>query len=236
MFSNEAYKIINILKNRGYEAYIVGGAVRDYCMGRTPCDIDLCTNALPEEMLDCFADFKVIPTGLKHGTVTVICNHQHFEITTYRVERNYFDHRHPVVSFSSSLKDDLSRRDFTINAMAYDDKLIDYFQGLDDLHNKLIRTVNDAGERFNEDSLRIMRALRFASTLDFTIEESTKKALFSKYQDLKYISMERINSEFSKMVVGVGFTKVFKEYFEVFSFIIPELMYFYSEEIDTMFN
>ena len=132
-------KIINILKNRGYEAYIVGGAVRDYCMGRTPCDIDLCTNALPEEMLDCFADFKVIPTGLKHGTVTVICYHQHFEITTYRVEKNYFDHRHPVVSFSSSLKDDLSRRDFTINAMAYDDKLIDYFQGLDDLHNKLIQ-------------------------------------------------------------------------------------------------
>ena len=170
--------IIDTFYNAGYIAYAVGGCVRDSLMGKTPDDWDICTNAQPEKVKEIFSQHHTIDTGLKHGTVTLILDKKPYEITTFRKESTYSDNRRPdTVTFVTSLEEDLSRRDFTVNAMAYNhyDGIVDLFGGQSDLQNKIIRTVGNADTRFNEDALRILRALRFASTLGFTIEADTKK-------------------------------------------------------------
>jgi len=195
--------ILNQLNDNGYEAYVVGGCVRDSIMGFTPHDWDVCTSALPEQVIDVFKDYKVIPTGIQHGTVSVVLEDTVYEITTYRVDGEYKDNRHPdSVEFVSNLKEDLARRDFTINAMAYNDKdgLIDYFGGIDDIKHKFIRCVGLPKKRFSEDALRIMRALRFAMVFGFDIEGRTSFAMDILADNLNQISIERINAEITKML------------------------------------
>lgn len=221
--SYEAKLIIKELELCGYEAYIVGGAVRDYLLNKKPNDFDIATNATPDEVKNIFRKYHLIEQGLKHGTITIILNSKPIEVTTYRTEEEYFDNRHPSkVTFVKSLYLDLSRRDFTINALAYNKVVIDYFNGKQDLKNKLIRAVGNADERFKEDSLRILRALRFSTQLSFLIEGETKKAILKNKLLLQNISIERINSEICKMLLS-DITLVLIDYFEVFKVIIPEL-------------
>ncbi len=186
-----------------YEAYIVGGCVRDLLLGKTPKDYDITTNAKPDEIKELFKDYELINNnGEKHGTVTVRYNGENYEITTYRIDGKYSDGRHPdSVAFTSDLKEDLSRRDFTINALVYDGKyVVDYFGGVNDLEAKVIRTVGDPYERFREDFLRILRGLRFACRYDFDIEENTYTAMDHLRCGLSRISAERIQSEFNKII------------------------------------
>ena len=188
--------IINTLENNCHEAYIVGGSVRDLLLGKTPNDYDITTSCLPQDISALFE--KTIETGIKHGTVTVVSNGNNVEVTTYRQDGEYLNHRSPKeVNFVSNLSEDLSRRDFTINAMAYNEKagIIDLFGGKDDLSNKTIRTVGDADCRFKEDALRILRAIRFAARLDFNIDENTLNGISNNAHLLKDISAERIFSE-----------------------------------------
>lgn len=218
--------IINTLEQCGYEAYIVGGCVRDSLLGKEPHDYDITTNALPEQTMSCFTSFNIIETGIKHGTITIIIDDQPFEITTYRVDGEYSDNRHPnEVKFVSNLKDDLSRRDFTINAMAYNTSkgLVDYFEGQKDLKNGKVKCVGDANKRFQEDALRIMRALRFVSTLNFSIEENTSKAIYDNKDLLKNISVERISSELNKLIVAENATEIMLSYTFIFEVFIPEI-------------
>lgn len=221
--SERALNIVNIIKEKGYLAYIVGGAVRDALLGNNPIDYDITTSALPEEIIDIFSFAKILTTGLKHGTVTVILNDVFYEITTFRSEDLYLDNRHPNnVSFINSLKKDCERRDFTINAICYDGELIDYYNGIEDLHHKLIRCVGNPFERFEEDALRIIRALRFSSTLDFEIEDKTKEAIHAKKDLLKKISIERINKELFQMF-KYDCNYIIDEYFDVFEVIFPHI-------------
>ena len=206
---------INTLNTHGHSAFIVGGCVRDTLMGITPNDYDITTSATPQEIINIFE--KTIPTGIKHGTVTVVINHKNIEITTFRTEGAYTDCRRPdKVEFVKSLKEDLSRRDFTINALAYNEKegLIDYFNGCEDIKNKIIRTVGDPEKRFKEDALRILRLFRFAATLNFTIEENTLNAALKCSNLLSFVSRERIALELKKAVLGNNI-KVFKPLFEI---------------------
>lgn len=225
----EVDKIIKILENRGYEAYIVGGCVRDEVMNVlfhsdiSPKDWDITTSASPEETIESLkiAGIKTIPTGIKHGTITAIIGNQSYEITTYRIEGKYLNHRSPSeVRFTTELEDDLSRRDFTINAMAYHPKigLVDVYGGIKDLKERSISAVGDAFLRFEEDALRILRALRFASRLDFTISEITSKAIFAHMELLKFISIERIMSEIDGIICGKNASKVLTQYREVILF------------------
>ena len=217
---------VSVLQKNGYKAYLVGGSVRDYIMGKEPNDFDITTDALPDETKNCFNDYKCIETGIEHGTVTVLINNIPIEITTFRFDGEYSDHRHPEkVRFSSSLFEDTARRDFTINALAYNEKegIIDYHGGKEDIENKIIRCIGDADKRFNEDALRIMRALRFSSTLGFKIEENTKKAIFKNKELLTFVSKERIFSELKKTLCGNNIENILTEYIDVFSVIIPEL-------------
>lgn len=219
-------KAISILCENGFEAYAVGGCVRDKLLSKNPHDYDITTSALPEQVKKCFESYRVIETGIKHGTVSVIIDENILEITTYRIDGEYEDNRHPSkVNFTSDITKDLSRRDFTINAMAYNDEdgLIDVFDGKGDLEKKLIRCVGNANERFEEDALRILRALRFAAMLDFDIEKQTAKAVLRKKNLLKNVSAERIKEEFSKLIVADGAAKIIKKYKEVFFVFIPEL-------------
>ena len=175
-----ANKILKALKSSGFEGFLVGGCVRDSLMGVVPNDYDITTNATPEQMIDVFKDFKVFKTGTEHGTVTVVVDGENIEVTTYRIDGEYVDNRHPTdVCFTSKIEDDLSRRDFTVNAMAYNQErgLIDLFGGIDDLKKGVIRCVGDPDKRFFEDGLRILRAVRFASKLGFEIEEKTAKSI-----------------------------------------------------------
>lgn len=202
-----AKKIIEILKHNNLEAYVVGGCVRDTLLKRTPGDWDLTTNALPQEVMEIFKKlgYKVIPTGIKHGTVTILIDKNSYEITTYRIDGEYENNRTPKeVEFTTSLKEDLKRRDFTINAMAYNDAngLIDYFNGVEDLNNKMIRSVGEAKKRFTEDALRMMRAVRFMAQLDFQIEASTLDALISLSKNIGSISVERVREEFNKLILS----------------------------------
>ena len=200
-------KVMNRLWSAGYEAYAVGGCVRDSLLGKTPSDYDLTTSATPEEVLSVFGDSRCIETGLKHGTVTVISDGENIEITTYRIDGEYVDNRHPSeVYFTRELKEDLSRRDFTVNAMAYSERagLVDLFMGREHLLEKRIVCVGDPHDRFHEDGLRILRALRFASVLGFEIDNKTGEKVFSESYLLKNISAERIYAEFSKLICGVG--------------------------------
>ncbi|MBQ0001050.1 MAG: CCA tRNA nucleotidyltransferase [Clostridiales bacterium] len=196
-------RILRALTDHGYEAYAVGGCVRDSILGRNPYDWDITTSALPEQVKEIFP--RTVDTGLQHGTVTVMMEHEGFEVTTYRVDGEYEDGRHPKdVTFTASLEEDLKRRDFTINAMAYHPEtgLVDLFHGVEDLEQKIIRCVGDPLERFTEDALRIMRAVRFSAQLGFTIEENTYKALSVLAPNLKQISAERIRTELEKILVS----------------------------------
>lgn len=218
--------LIDKLNSCGYEAYAVGGVVRDFLMGVKNSDIDLTTSATPEQMMQVFKGYKVILTGAKHGTVTVVLNGKNYEITTFRKESSYLDNRHPdTVEYITDLHEDLKRRDFTINAMAYSEKqgVIDIFDGKKDLKNRIIRAVGNADARFKEDALRIMRALRFASTLNFKIEENTASAIIKNAHLLKNVAVERIYAELCGLLVGKGVESVLLEYKEVFFTIIPEL-------------
>lgn len=195
--------VINTLSKNGFEAYIVGGCVRDMLMGKTPHDFDITTNALPETVMELFQ--KTVPTGIAHGTVTVIIENTPIEVTTYRTEGNYLNNRRPEsVKFVSTLKEDLSRRDFTVNALAYNDTcgLVDYFDGKKDLENKFLRTVGNPKDRFSEDALRILRLFRFSSVLDFEIENSTLECAIETAHLLQNISKERIFSELFKSCCG----------------------------------
>ena len=209
----------------GFEAFIVGGCVRDALLGRVSNDYDITTNALPEDIILIFKDHRVIVTGLKHGTITIVINHIPIEITTYRVDGKYTDHRHPdEVSFTSDLIEDLKRRDFTINALAYNHQrgIVDYFNGIKDIQKRIIRTVGSPNERFEEDALRIMRALRFSAVLSFTIVEETKISIHANKDKLTLISIERITSELSKMICGRYIEKVIQEFGDIIEVIIPQ--------------
>ena len=219
-------RALSILEAHGYEAYTVGGCVRDSLLGRTPNDWDITTNATPEQMKACFDDFRVIETGIQHGTLTVIVEGMQLEITTYRNDGEYLDNRHPVqVTFSKHIEDDLSRRDFTVNAMAYHPQKgwVDLFSGRDDLTARVIRCVGDAKTRFEEDGLRILRAIRFASVLDFEIEENTAKAIHGCKHLLSGIAAERIREEFCKLICGRGAVRILRAYIDVVAVFIPEL-------------
>ncbi len=220
-------KAIKMLEENGFEAYIVGGCVRDSIMGKVPSDWDVTTSALPEEICAVFKDTKTILTGIKHGTVTVIIDHFHIEITTFRTDGDYSDNRHPdSVSFTKSLKEDLARRDFTMNALAYNPKtkIIDYFDGLSDISNMIIRCVGNPDARFCEDALRIMRAIRFASALSFTIEEETRLSIHKNRELLKNIAVERVAIEFNKLLLGDYVEKILHEYKDVIAVFIPEII------------
>ena len=215
---------LSILSQNGYYAYVVGGCVRDSLLFNIPHDWDITTSALPSQIIACFLEYKVIETGLKYGTVTVIIDKIPIEITTYRIDGEYKDNRRPEnVLFTDNLKDDLSRRDFTMNAIAYNNEIIDFFGGVLDIENKIIRTVGESDERFSEDALRILRAIRFSSQLSFSIEKETKKSIIKNRALLKNISVERINIELRKLLLGENFFSVLNEYKEVIFEIIPEL-------------
>ncbi len=217
--------IIKTLNDSGYEAYAVGGFVRNNLLGIKVFDVDITTSATPDQMLEVFKNFKVYKTGLKHGTLTINAENENIEVTTYRIDGEYFDNRHPEkVEFVTDLSKDLKRRDFTVNALAYDgEKIVDLFGGREDLKNKIIRAVGDPYERFSEDALRILRALRFASELDFEIEKQTANAMREKAGLLKSVSVERIFSELGKIIVGKGAERVLLEHREVLFEVIPEL-------------
>lgn len=218
--------VLGKLEKNGFSAYAVGGAVRDYILGNPANDWDVTTSALPDETEKVFSGFKVVKTGIKHGTVTVIANGCPVEITTFRKESGYTDNRHPDnVEFVSDLAEDLKRRDFTVNSLAYNEKegLIDLYGGLSDLKNEIIRTVGDPRERFSEDALRILRAVRFSSKLGFTIEEKTYAAAKELKENLKNVSAERIFSEFTKTLCGKNVKNALLFYHEIITEIIPEM-------------
>lgn len=221
-----AVDIIAKLKHDGYDAYIVGGCVRDSLLHMQPKDWDICTSAPPPQVLSCFHDRRVIETGLQHGTVTVVMDDGQYEVTTFRVDGDYSDGRHPdTVRFVPDVCDDLARRDFTMNAMAYNDDagLIDPFNGYKDLKAEIISCVGNADDRFKEDALRIMRAIRFASMYGFRISEETRQAILRNVELLNLISAERINAELCRLLQGKGVLRVLLDYPEVITTIIPEL-------------
>ena len=218
--------VLDKLQSAGYEAYIVGGCVRDSIMGMTPHDYDITTSALPQETERVFEGFRIIETGLKHGTVTVISEGQTVEITTFRVDGQYKDGRHPQdVTFTASIRDDLSRRDFTINGIAFSPSRgkIDPFGGEEDISRRIIRCIGDPDRRFGEDALRILRALRFASVLGFEIENDTAQSIRRNYCRLALVSSERILSELKRLLCGENVLDVLLGFPEVFSAIIPQL-------------
>lgn len=226
---------INLLQSAGFEAYAVGGCVRDSLLGKTPNDWDITTSAKPEDMKSVFINFHCIDTGIKHGTVTVVIDGEPLEITTFRLDGEYEDNRHPKsVTFTSDLGADLGRRDFTVNAMAYSKKTgtVDLFGGQNDLKNKIIRCVGDPDRRFNEDALRILRALRFASALDFEIEEKTAQRLLKNRALLGNISEERIAKELLKLVCGKGAKRILTDFAPVLFEILPELQPMYKNSHD----
>ena len=218
--------IIGRLEKAGFEAFVVGGCVRDSLLGYEPKDWDVCTSALPDDSLDVFKDFRVIATGLRHGTITIIVNDVTFEVTTYRIDGDYSDNRRPdSVEFTRSLKEDLARRDFTINSMAYNPSagLVDHFGGADDLKACVVRCVGDPAKRIREDALRIMRALRFASSIRFSIEGTTAAVMSENRRLLGNIAAERIAAELNGLLLGDGFRKIAVENLDIVTEVIPEL-------------
>lgn len=223
-----AEKVLEKLNSAGYEAYIVGGGLRDALMNLPIHDIDITTNARPEEIIEVFKNYKIIPTGLKHGTITILFNNEAFEITTYRIDGDYTDGRRPDnVNFTTNIKEDLARRDFTINAMALskESKLIDPFGGKDDIKNKVIRCVGKPEKRLNEDALRILRAVRFASRFGFKVEKHTSEAIHNLVGNLDYISAERIREELDGILLGKYCIGAMLEFTDVITYIIPQLKY-----------
>lgn len=228
-YPKEVEIIFNELKNNGYSRYIVGGCVRDILLGKEPYDWDICTDASPEDVQRVFKDYNTIPTGIKHGTVTVVVNEKNFEVTTFRKDKDYVDNRRPKeVEFTSNIFEDLKRRDFTINALAYNefDGLVDCFNGFDDLKNKIIRSVGNPNERFQEDSLRIMRGVRFSVQLEFRIDEETALAMTNNRNLLGNISKERIREEFLKILMidkpSEGIRQMIS--LKLMDYVIPELI------------
>ncbi|NFG40724.1 CCA tRNA nucleotidyltransferase [Clostridium botulinum] len=233
---NDVRFILDRLKNNGHEAYIVGGCVRDSILNNIPKDWDITTKARPEEVIKLFD--KVILTGVKHGTVTVLINSEGYEVTTYRMDGEYEDSRHPKkVNFVSNLKEDLARRDFTINAMAYNkvDGLIDYFEGVSDLKKKVIKTVGNSEKRFSEDALRMLRAIRFSSQLDFSISNETLNSIKNLRENIKNISKERIREEFNKILMSnTKGIDILRET-GLMEYIFPEIIKSYDFKIDNMY-
>lgn len=218
-------KAIEILNSNGFSAYVVGGCVRDNIMGKVPHDWDITTDAAPLNIKNAFSNFKTFDTGIKYGTVSVIVDGETLEITTFRSEKIYSDHRTPdEVNFVGSLEEDLNRRDFTINALCTSgEEIIDMFGGINDINNKTIRAIGNPDERFCEDALRILRALRFSSALGFEIEEKTKKSIFKNRWLLRYVSRERIRDELLKLLSGENAKSVLLEYKEIIAVIVPEV-------------
>ena len=219
-------EILNRLTAAGFQAYAVGGCVRDSLLGTVPGDWDICTSALPEETEACFSELRVVETGLKHGTVTVIFQGVPYEITTFRSDGNYLDHRRPQqVNFVRTLKEDLLRRDFTINAMAVglDEEIQDPFGGRQDLTDGIIRCVGDPDTRFTEDALRILRGLRFASRLGFSIAPETAAAMERNKNLLSYVSGERIYKELTGILIGTYAQSVLEQYGGVLAAVLPEI-------------
>ncbi|MCI8497468.1 MAG: CCA tRNA nucleotidyltransferase [Clostridiales bacterium] len=222
----EVCQVLSRLHRSGYEAYLVGGCVRDSLRGTAPKDWDVTTSALPEQTLAAMSGLRVIETGLKHGTVTIIPDTLPIEVTTYRVDGAYTDHRRPdSVSFTRSLREDLKRRDFTINALAYCEEsgVIDCFGGQEDLHCGVIRCVGDAAQRFEEDALRILRGLRFASELCFSIDPDTNAAIEQKRGLLQFIAAERICAELRRLLCGGDAAEVLERHSIILSAVLPEV-------------
>ncbi len=215
------------LNEKGYSAYLVGGCVRDTLMGRVPDDFDITTNALPDEIEEVFSDEKTLDIGKKHGTITVVYGKVCVEVTTYRIDGEYGDNRHPKsVEFTDNIELDLKRRDFTVNAIALSPKhgYCDPFGGKEDISAKLIRCVGNPDERFNEDGLRIMRGIRFAATLGFEIEKQTSLSIKNNAHLLVNISAERITTEFLKLICGCKASEILIKYSDVISVFLPELL------------
>lgn len=209
----EVEYIIDTLEEYGYEAYAVGGCVRDSLLNRIPQDWDITTEAKADQVIKIFKslDFNIVETGIKYGTVTLFINYIGYEITTYRIDGEYLDGRHPVnVEFTNNLKEDLSRRDFTINAMAYNNTvgLVDYFNGIEDLKNNIIKCVGDPLKRFSEDALRMIRAVRFSAQLGFDIEKNAKDSIKELSSNIKNVSVERIREEFNKILLSPNVYKI----------------------------
>lgn len=217
--------ILERLKKNGYEAYLVGGCIRNILLGIEPKDYDFTTNASPEEIISSFPECTTVATGIRFGTVTVVIEKEPYEITTYRVDGEYNDNRRPnEVAFTKSLSEDLKRRDFTVNALAYnpDEGVIDLFGGADDLKNGIIRAIGDSDKRFNEDGLRILRGLRFASQYNMKIEKETADSIHRNRELLRNISVERIADELNKLICG-NCEGIIREFHDVFAVFIPEL-------------
>ncbi len=218
--------IFDILESNGYECFAVGGCIRDKIRGIIPVDWDFTTNALPDEIIKCFSCYKIIDIGKTYGTVCVISDGEQYEITTYRVDGEYSDSRHPdKVSFSTSIEDDLSRRDFTMNSIAYNDKVgfVDPFGGVNDILGRVIRCTGEAEKRFDEDALRILRAIRFSAKLGFSIDKSTHNAILKKKDNLRLIHPMRVRKELSGLLTSQKPASVMDNYREVLEVIIPEL-------------
>ena len=227
-FSLPSYvlKALHLLTRSGYEAYAVGGAVRDLLRGEVPHDYDIATSATPEEMMRVFEGFRTVETGIKHGTLTVLVEGEALEVTTYRVDGAYTDSRHPdSVSFTRSLREDAARRDFTVNAMAYHPEmgLRDFFGGQEDLQRGILRTVGESRLRFTEDALRILRALRFASVLGYEIEASTSSAIHTLKGHLREVAPERVREELLKLITAPYAEGVLREYADVIYVVMPEI-------------
>lgn len=206
-FPESVKKIFSIMAENGYECFLVGGCIRDIILGKHPKDWDFTTNAQPEQIIDVFTNkgYEVIPTGIKHGTVSVLISDELYEITTYRIDGKYSDGRHPdIVKFTNSITKDLQRRDFTINSIAFNPQIgfVDPFGGRDDINNKVIRTTGKAIDRFTEDALRMLRAIRFASVLNFSVEDETIEGIKKLAPSIEKISKERIISEFGKILTN----------------------------------
>lgn len=218
--------ILKELESAGFQSYVVGGCVRDMIMERDVHDFDITTDALPKQIINVFADDRVIPTGIKHGTVTVIHENEPFEITTFRIDGEYSDSRRPdSVEFTSSLREDCARRDFTMNAIAMDcnGNIYDFFGGVSDIENHIIRCVGKPEQRFTEDALRILRAVRFSSVLCFDIEPNTAESALKLRKRLDCISAERIRSELVKLICGENCIDVMLKYRKIIGQIIPEM-------------
>lgn len=223
---SDVNNVLDRLTENGYKAYVVGGCVRDSILGKVPHDWDVTTDASPAEIKQIFSDCRTVDTGIQHGTVLIISGSTPVETTTFRIDGKYSDNRHPdKVTFSKKIEDDLSRRDFTVNAMAYNHKdgLIDIFGGRADIENKMIRCVGDADTRFHEDALRILRAIRFAAVLGFSIEEKTSQAILANENLLADIAVERIGVEMVKTLCGQNVFSILMKYRSVFAVFMPEL-------------
>lgn len=226
MGREQATRIIEILEKAGFPAYFVGGCVRDTLLGREPEDWDIASAARPEQVMALFGA-DALPTGCKHGTVTVKCGGEAFEVTTFRTDGRYSDGRHPdQVTFAGSIREDLARRDFTINAMAMEKggRILDLYGGIRDLKGETVRCVGNARIRFEEDALRILRALRFAATLGFAIELSTAEAIHREARLLERVAAERILAEMNKLLCGKGCREILLAYPDVLGVFLPELL------------